>query len=464
LFEDTDDRVAVAVDRTTLLVVKPDHDMIKIATEAYVYGYPLVYDLTEVASFVTGSGGLPISGPYNEFEYARSLLGPETKFVSPNNDTLYVVAMCDLGGGPLVLHVPDTNDRYYVLQFVDAWTNNFAYVGRRASGTGEAKFLLASHGYQGAVPDETQVIEVPTRVFSIVGRLQLDGEAELPAVHAIQDQFTLSPLGTRGEIAGVPAADPGVGGDLAWWDKFRMYLSAFPPPDGDMAFVDGCRTLGLLEMNSAYRNPEPALAATLAAGAKAGQDLIEQLAGSGAGEPRNGWTTAMHLFDYNVDRLGPGTFDSNDWKIADRKQAYVTRAVAARAGLWGNHGYEALYMFVWTDENGQPLDGAHRYELRFDTPPPADAFWSLTMYDSPNFYLVDNPIDRYSIGDRTPGFEPNPDGAVTILMQENSPGAQHESNWLPAPAGKFRPVLRVYQPKEDALSGKWFPSAVRRID
>ena len=109
--------------------------------EAYVYGYPLVYDLREVAESVEGGGSLPIQAPYNSFAHARRLLGPETRFVSPNNDTLYVVGPCDMRQGPLVLHVPDTADRYYVLQFVDAWTNNIAYLGRRATGTAEAEYL-----------------------------------------------------------------------------------------------------------------------------------------------------------------------------------------------------------------------------------------------------------------------------------------------------------------------------------
>jgi hypothetical protein len=117
-------------------------ELVKAAAEAYVYGYPCVYGLREIAGFTTNASSIPVSAPYNTFGHARALLGPETTFVSPNNDTLYTIAACDVRGGPLVLHVPDTGDRYYVLQFVDAWTNNFAYVGRRATGTAEAEFLL----------------------------------------------------------------------------------------------------------------------------------------------------------------------------------------------------------------------------------------------------------------------------------------------------------------------------------
>ena len=129
-----------------------DADQVKDAAEAYIYGYPLVYDLQEVAEFVEGGGSLPIQAPYNTFASARRLLGPETRFVSPNNDTLYLVATLDVRQGPVVLHVPDTHDRYYVLQFVDAWTNNFAYIGRRATGTAEAEFLLSDRDYEGDGP------------------------------------------------------------------------------------------------------------------------------------------------------------------------------------------------------------------------------------------------------------------------------------------------------------------------
>jgi len=163
-----------------------DTEQVNDAAEVYIYGYPLVYDLQEVAEFVEGGGSLPIQAPYNSFAYARRLLGPETKFVSPNNDTLYVIAMLDVRQGPVVLHVPDTQDRYYVLQFVDAWSNNFAYIGRRATGTAEAEFLLTDRADQGEVPDGMTVVRAPTGVFSIVGRIQVDGEADVAAVHTLQ--------------------------------------------------------------------------------------------------------------------------------------------------------------------------------------------------------------------------------------------------------------------------------------
>jgi hypothetical protein len=239
-------------------------------------------------------------------------------------------------------------------------------------------------------------------------------------------------------------------------------LAAFPPPAADKQFVALAERFGATAAASPYVDPDPALAEVLVAGQQSGQAKIEELA-RGGGDAPGGWTSALHLFDYNLDHLGLGTIDAPEWKIPDRAKAYVARAMAARAGLWGNHGYEADYAFAWTDGDGQPLDGAHRYELRLTSPPPVDAFWSLTMYDVPDFYLVANSIDRYSIGDRTPGLQAGPDGSVTIYLQTDSPGPEREANWLPTPAGAFRPVMRMYQPQQPIQDGSYVLPAVRKV-
>ena len=167
----------------------------------------------------------------------------------------------------------------------------------------------------------------------------------------------------------------------------------------------------------------------------------------------NGWMLTFHSFDYNLDHLGPGTIDDPAWKIPDRHASYLARALAARGGLWGNHGYEAAYPATYTDANGDQLDGRNRYTLRFAQDPPVDAFWSITMYDLPDFYLVANPINRYSIGDRTPGLRRDSDGSLTIVIQHQQP--DDTSNWLPAPAAPFRPLMRLYQPGAAILDGTY---------
>lgn len=199
------------------------------------------------------------------------------------------------------------------------------------------------------------------------------------------------------------------------------------------------------------------------AGQQTAEEKIEELIKTAA-KPVNGWQNTLRVFDFNDDYFEVGTLTDPQWRIPDRKIAYVTRTIAARAGLWGNHGYEANYQIVYVDGDNQPLSSEHRYELHMPAPPPVDAFWSLTMYDAHEFYLVENPLNRYSIGDRTPGLTYGADGSLTLYLQKNSPGADKESNWLPTPQkGGFRPILRMYQPRQPILDGSYLLPAIRRV-
>jgi len=259
-------------------------EQVKLAAEAFLYGYPLVYSMREMGKFPAGPNLLgPEPVPYNTFGFARRLLDPTADFVSPNNDTLYIIAVCDVHGGPLVLQVPDTLDRYFVLQFVDAWTNNFAYIGRRATGTAEARYLLAAHDYQGDVPKGMRTVRAPSGVFIIVGRIAVDGEADLPAVHALQEQFALTPLdASQGgaaskAIAGVPQHEMRVRPELKWWEEFRVALAAFPPPAADAPFLSICEKFGLTSPVSPYLDPDGQLEEILVAGQQAAEQKLEEV-------------------------------------------------------------------------------------------------------------------------------------------------------------------------------------------
>src|SRR6201992_3729948 len=198
--------------------VMADDTVTTLASQAYLYGFPLVFNLEQVRRFVaTGVGSNP-QAPFNQFSHARTLAGPQDTFVTINNDTLYSMAQLDLSVGPVRLHVPDTDGRYYVLQFVDAWTNNFAYVGHRATGTGEGDFLLVPPGWTGQAPSGVTVIHVPTRVASIVGRWACAGEPDLPIVHALQDATTLEAADATAHPAGIPAPDTSSPDDLLFWE------------------------------------------------------------------------------------------------------------------------------------------------------------------------------------------------------------------------------------------------------
>jgi hypothetical protein len=447
----------------------PDHDLDALATEAFLYGYPLVSDLSEVERFTrVGMGSLP-AAPFGRFSHAHQLAGPTDTFVSVNNDTVYSIAHLDLGTGPLVLQVPDTAGRYHVLQFVDAWTNNFAYVGSRATGTHGGRYLLTPPGWEGTVPPDAMRIACPTRVCSIVGRWACTGLDDLRAVGALQQQLTLDPLvgdaGTWPDTStGLPAPAAGVPVDLELFEKMRVWMRAFPPAPVDVEYQQTFGPLGLLDDESPFLDAAPELVKSLTAGVAAGQDELEARSRARTVPPVNGWHSVPHVFDYNLDYFEVGTLDDPRWKIADRAEARVTRALAARVGLWGNHGYEAAYAQAFQDGDGLQLNGAHRYRIRFDTPPPVGAFWSVTMYDIPEYHLVDNPINRYSVGDRTPGLVRGPDGSLTLFLQYHAPEADDQPNWLPAPEGDFRPMLRMYQPGAAVLDGTYEIPPIVRVD
>jgi len=426
-------------------------DLVALAADAYIYGFPLVFDLQMVGG--QAQMGMITPGPFNSFSHASRLAGPDDRFVSINNDTIYSIAQVDVGGGPVLLRVPDTAGRYYVLQFVDAWTNNFAYVGRRATGTAAGSFLLVPPGWQGDAPDGVRLIEFPTRVATIVGRWACAGPADLEAVRALQSGLALEPFGAAAPSEGLPepAAVPA---ELAFFEQLRTWMQAFPPSSQDQDYQQRFTRLGLLDAASPYADCPPGLAQAMTAGAEAGKQQIETAMTAGGPAPVvNGWTLTFHSFDYNLDHLGPGTIDDPAWTMPDRNASYLARALAARGGLWGNHGYEAAYPATYTDADGDQLDGHNHYTLTFAQDPPVDAFWSITMYDLPGFYLVANPISRYSIGDRTPGLRRDSDESHTIVIQHDRPA--DTSNWLPAPAAPFRPLMRLYQPQAAILDGTY---------
>jgi hypothetical protein len=438
----------------------PDDDLTTLAADAFVYGYPLVYDLGEVGRIALhGLGAVPPT-PLNAFGHARALAGPDEAFVSINNDTVYSLANIDASGGPVRLEVPDSAGRYYVMQLVDAWTNNFAYVGHRATGTAAGTFLLVPPGWDGDAPADATVIRLPTAVASIVGRWAVDGDDDLPAVHALQDALTLEPTGPG---AGLPTPGEGVPDDLAFWEELRVLMRAFPPAERDVAYQERFAPLGLLDEESPYAMPGPALHRVLTEGLAAGRARLEEAIRGAGVAARNGWSLTYHAFDYNLDFFEVGALDDPQWKLPDDPSRYLRRAAAARAGLWGNHGYEAAYAMVFVDGDGEPLDGARRYELRFAQDPPGAAFWSVTMYDARDFHLVRNPISRYSIGDRTRGLHRGADGSLTILLQRDEPDTPAgRANWLPAPEGRFRPLMRVYEPDDALLDGRYeLPPVVR---
>lgn len=439
-------------------------DLRALAAQAYVYGFPLVTSVDQIRRSTTVGFGRQPGSPFNQFSHVRALAGPAEGFVSVNNDTVYSFAQLDLSGGPVLLELPDTGNRYYVMQFVSAWTENFAYVGKRATGTAAQRHLIVGPEWQDQAADKLEhasVIRSPTTVCTVVGRWAVADEADLAEVARLQAGTTLTPLhsSTRRGLPEVSTSTTDAA--LAFWEKYRVYSQAFAPPRRDWELQNTFAPLGLTAQTPVTELADEVRAALVEGHADAVK-MLEQVLRTGRSASAAGWSDTLHAFDYNLDHFEIGALDESRWKIADPDVRLFTRAGAALGGLWGCHAYEAAYFTAYVDDAGERLTGEHRYELTLDPPPPHGAFWSVTMYDDQDYFLVPNPIDRYSVGDRTPGLVTSPDGAVTIVISHDEPH-DGRANWLPAPAGGFRPMLRVYQPGDAVTTGDYVVPPIRRV-
>ena len=274
------------------------------------------------------------------------------------------------------------------------------------------------------------IIHAPTRLFTIGGRFLVNGTADVPNVARLQDALALIPLSRYPELPDLtaravwdwplPRSAPEVPEDLAFWEMLRTFMAAYPPHPDDVTDQEQFAPLGLLAGESPYVVADPDLAEVLRAGEKAARDHIETQSQQ-AFAPRNNWQAVRELFNYNAHFFEFGTIDDPEWRIADPHRSRLVRAIAARIALDGNHAYEAFYPATFLDAGGRQLTGQDRYVLHFEEPPPVDGFWSLTMYDVPQFMFVDNPIDRYAIGDRTEGLRCNADGSLDIYLHTTPP-------------------------------------------
>lgn len=428
---------------------------------AYLYAFPLVFNLGEVHRSVTRGIGSMAQTPFNAIAHARTLAGADDDFVSINNDTLYSFAQIDLSSGPVRLHLPEAGDRYHVMQFVDAWTDNFAYVGTRATGGAAQDVVLIGPGSPdpGSEDGDVIVIHAPTDVVSMVGRWAVDDDSDLAAVHALQDAMSLSgPVGR-----GLPETTSQGSEALDFWERFRVWSRAFPAAPRDRELEASFAELGITG-ETPVGDLGPGAIARLESAFTDGVVALDGILRSGSAPIVNGWQMTLHVFDYNLDYFEVGAIDDPQWKAPEGLQRLALRAGSAKGGLWGNHGYEAAYVMTYLDDQGEQLTGERDYRLRLAPPPPVGAFWSVTMYSLPNFYLVANPIDRYSLGDRTPGIVYEDDGSITITLSRSEPQTPVErANWLPTPEGDFRPIMRMYIPGPEVLDGTYEPPAITRV-
>ena len=425
-----------------------DSESHAIAAEAYVYLYPLVLmDVTRRQATNVAPEKTIGRGPMNMFNNVRAF--PPVDFrdvIRPNFDTLYSSGWLDLTSEPMIVSAPNTDGRYYLLPMLDMWTDVFASPGKRTTGTAAGNFAVTPPSWHGTLPAGVEEIKTPTPYVWIIGRTQTNGPKDYAAVNKIQDGYKITPLSQWGKKAvAVPAVkvDPTVdmktppleqvnGMKAAEYFKYAAELMKLHPPHiTDEPIVARMKRIGLVvgqsfDFDKAAPDLQKALDAAPDAGLKAMKDRYPTLA-----RVYNGW-------GMNVDTMGVyGTY-------------YLKRSIVTMIGLGANLLEDAIYPILFADADGKGLDGSNKYVLHFkkEELPPVSAFWSVTMYDDKGFQAA-NVLNRFAIGDRDP-LKYGADGSLDLYFQHDSPGADKESNWLPAPKGPLGVTMRLYAPKAEA--------------
>lgn len=430
-----------------------------IATDAYVYGYPLV--TMEMTRRVMTNVETPrdMHAPMGQFYLSREYPAATFKDVTaPNADTLYATAWLDLSQEPYVLSLPDHKGRYFLMPMLSGWTDVFAVPGKRTTGTKAQSFAITGPGWKGKLPTGLRQVKAPTNMVWILGRTYCTGTPEdYREVHALQNQYRLVPLSAYGKqfTAAPGRVDPDIDMRTAVREQvnimeaggyFKLLAELMkdnPPAKADAAMVAKLKRLGIVpgkEFDPAKL--DPAVARAVEQAPKAGLEMI-MAHRQEAGKLVNGWTFSLKTGLYGSD--------------------YLQRAFITAIGLGANLPQDAVYPVTEVDSSGKPLNGASRYLMHFPNgqTPPVDAFWSLTMYNA-EYFFVGNPLNRYTVSPRDE-LKHNPDGSLDLYIQHESPGADKESNWLPAPVDRFVLMLRCYWPQVPLLNGTWEPPAVQMI-
>ena len=429
-----------------------------LARRAYIWGMPLV----EAARIRERFTAVPPPGdaaatPINRFKHRRALAGPEMRVgVGPNNDTIYSLAWVDLSQGPLVITTPDFGDRYYTFSINFADSSAEQSLGQRTHGRQLPPLFVHGPGYRGAVPAGMVDVPSPTRYANVAGRFLVRSPADHAEVNALQDQLAIFRWADwrAGRRRPAPGPHPrllsrgpqGTLPPLAFLHELGSVLQEWIIRPEERTIVADLRRLGLTPRRG-FR-PESLSAAQRAAivrGIAAGREDV-RLASLRLGSESNGWTT-----NYRGPRFGTD---------------YLLRAAVAKDQIFVAVPEEAVYPVGRVDSRGRKLDGAHRYRIRFapDALPPVDAFWSITAYDDGGF-MMPNPANRYSVGDRTAGLVRDSDGGITIVLSATAPADGANANWLPvAPGAPFYLMMRLYRPQQAVLDRSWSPPAIERID
>jgi hypothetical protein len=434
----------------------------QIAEDAYVFGYPLI--TMEMTRRVMTNTVEPRGTHAPMGQFVRMRAYPDAKFrevTAPNADTLYSTAWVDLTREPYVLSLPDLGDRYFLMPMLSGWTDVFAVPGKRTTGTKAQTYAITGPSWKGTLPSGLTELKSPTNLVWILGRTYSTGTPEdYEVVHALMDRYTLVPLSAHGKPytpgAGRMDADVDMKTAVreqvnsldaeAYFALLARLMKANPPAAADAPMVAKLARIGIVPGNDFdIDRLDPAVKKGLALAPKAGAGKI-MAHFKDAGIIENGWTFSTKTGLYGTD--------------------YLQRAFIAAIGLGANRPQDAVYPTSEVDAEGNRYSGAHEYVMHFGRgqAPPAEGFWSLTMYDA-DYFFVDNPLNRYTLSSRF-DFEYNADGSLDLYLQKESPGKEREANWLPAPEGPFILMLRLYWPKEtppSIIDGSWKLPGVKRV-
>jgi hypothetical protein len=448
---------SVADDKAVLT----EQEAAQIGKDAYVFGYPLVTMEMTRRVMTNAVVSKDNHAPMGQFHHARTY--PNASFrdvTAPNADTLYSTAWLDVSREPYILSLPDEEGRYYLMPMLDAWTTVFQVPGKRTTGTKAHSYAITGPNWQGTLPEGVVEYKSPTSMVWILGRTYCTGTPDdYAAVHAIQDKYSLVPLSAYGKPYTPPPGqvDPTIDMKTPVRDQvdkmdagayFKLLASLMkdnPPAKEDAPVVAKMAKIGLVPGEDFdIRKLDPGVARALEASPKAGIEAM--VAEFKVGPTKvNGWEILVKTGIYGTD--------------------YANRALVTAIGLGANRPQDAIYPTSIMDVDGRPYSGADTYVMHFDKAqtPPADGFWSLTMYDA-QFFFVPNKLNKYTVSPRN-ALKYNEDGSLDIYIQRTSPGPEKQANWLPAPEGKFILMLRLYWPKEtnpSILDGSWNPPPVKK--
>lgn len=415
-----------------------------IGTLGYLWGFPMVDMSTQMFNETHRVDPVqPVLAPVNTFHRREFLVTPATSagLRAPNNDTLYLSGWFDLSHGPVMVHAPDTAGRYYTLAVTDFF-NEVTHLGRRTTGTSARDFALVGPGWKGVLPDGVTAVPVKTRQVWILGRLLVDGKDDFPVALGLLRQFSASPFSTSGGDGASAAAEPPAAErlepreSLAFFATLNRWLreNETPPDEGAlMALFDRAGFGPGVQFD--VTAIDPATRRGLEKGIANARTMLGAAGNVPLPDVRNGWIFPLGLADYGHD--------------------YLSRAAVA-AGGYANRPEESTYAARTVDDEGRSLTGDRRYHMHFKPEhiPPAGAFWSLTAYDARTRNLIENPLRRYSIGDRTRGLRKNADGSLDIRISAEVP-AEGSENWLPVGAGPFYLVVRIYEPGPAVFDGSY---------